>query len=515
MRKISGSSNVQQEIPDILHDESRFESGVPSVVCFPESTDELRQVIREASDAGQHITFIGAQTGTTGGAVPVEGSCAVAFSAMNRIVEVNWEDPSAPVLICEPGITLDEIEKFCTAPASWHEPVPGSERLGADLFFYPPDPTELTAQLGGTVATNASGARSYLFGPTRDHIRALELVLSSSETVMLRRSRDSAAQWDRLLVTDQGTRISVPALSYVSPPIKNAAGYFNRPDMDPIDLFIGSEGTLAAIVRVGIALKKRSDILAGLTFFQSTDAAFDFSDFLRKEPQVAAIEFFDGGSLSFINRYRNRLPDDFPEFPAGASAAVLWEYIENEPDQFENSMEEWEEALGGCGSSLENTWSGFDASEKERLHQFRHALPEMINSVVAENKRTFKEIRKIGTDSAFPDACFREAYGEMMEHISSSGLTYAAFGHLGNCHIHINLLPSDAGELDSALGLYDRLMAIAVGHLGTVSAEHGIGKIKTKYLEAMYGKEAVRDMRKVKTTLDPHGMFNPGNLFTA
>lgn len=513
MRKISGSATIERELPDILHDESRFESGVPSVVCFPESIHDLRQVIMEAAAAGLKITFVGAQTGTTGGAVPEEGSCAVAFSAMNRIIEVNWEDESAPLIICEPGITLDAIERFCAAPGSWHETVPGSERFEAGAFFYPPDPTEMTAQLGGTVATNASGARSYRFGPTRDHVLLLELVLANGETVTLKRSRNGDAGWDRRLVTDQGTRFDIPELPYVCPGIKNAAGYYHSPAMTAADLFIGSEGMLAAIGRVGIALKKTPDILSGLTFFKSTGAAFDFSDFLREEPPVAAIEFFDEGSLSFINRYRKRLPEDFPAFPEGAAAAILWEYIESEPGLFENSMEKWEETLIDCGSSLDDTWSGFDRSEKERLHQFRHALPEMINTVVAENRRVCRQIRKIGTDSAFPEKCFRDAYGEMMKNVVDSGLTYAAFGHLGDRHIHVNLLPADAGELERALGLYDRVMALATGCGGTVSAEHGIGKIKTRYLAEMYGKEAVEQMRKVKKTLDPLGLFNPGNLF--
>ncbi|MBN1309056.1 MAG: FAD-binding oxidoreductase, partial [Chitinispirillaceae bacterium] len=148
MKLIAGGSRIRSELPDILHDESRFESGVPSLVCFPETVGELRQAMADAASQGLAITFAGAQTGTTGGAVPDEGACVIAFSAMNRIRALSWEEEGA-VLACDPGVTLDTIERFCKAPSAWSPQVQGSEKLSPGAFFYPPDPTEMTAQLGG------------------------------------------------------------------------------------------------------------------------------------------------------------------------------------------------------------------------------------------------------------------------------------------------------------------------------------------------------------------------------
>jgi D-lactate dehydrogenase (cytochrome) len=512
MKIFKGADTVRREIPDILHDESRFESGVPSTVCFPENVEDLRNVLAIAADCGQKVTLVGAQTGTTGGAVPEDGVCAVAFSAMNRIRSVS-RDGERVILVCDPGVTLDTIEKFLLAPASSPYPVDGSEMLAHGSYFYPPDPTEMTAQLGGTIATNASGARSYRFGPTRSHIAWLDLVLANGETATVRQLPFGSVSWDRHLTTDSGMAIGIPALPFAARDVKNAAGYFNSSGMSPVDLFVGSEGTLAAITRIGVFLTPMPQILSGLTFFNSLEAAFDFSDFLRSEPNMAAIELFDNGSLRFIDRYRDRLPDRLPLFPQNASAAILWEVIEESPGDFENNLERWEEALIHCGSSFDTTWSGFDNAEKERLHHFRHALPETVNSIIAENKRSCRDIRKIGTDSAFPGAVFREAYAEMMTMIERSKLTYAAFGHLGDYHIHINLIPSNAEELSTALTLYDALMALALRYNGTVSAEHGVGKIKKKYLTAMYGEAGVTAMKAIKSALDPQWMLNPGNLF--
>lgn len=514
MKWIEGADAIQKDLPDILHDESRFESGVPELVCFPTSVEELKTALGMARERGLRVTFIGAQTGTTGGAVPESGTCAIAFSGMNRIRSIDWSrGEEKPVLVCDPGVSLDMIGRFLDSPQSWPCSVPGQESLQPGAYVYSPDPTEMTAQLGGTVATNASGARSYMYGPTRAHIAWLDLVLADGRTIRSQRPCKPASHWDRTVTVDDGSIIEVPPLPYNSTGIKNASGYFNSPDMEPVDVFIGSEGTLAAIGAIGIFLDSAPDILAGLSFFCSVEGAFDFADFLRSQENVAAIEFFDTGSLRFIDRYRKRLPENFPEFPPNAASAILWEYVEKQSGDFEAVMERWESELLKAGSSFDATWSGFDASEQERLHHFRHALPEMVNSIVAGNKRYCHEIRKIGTDSSFPAAAFRAGYAEMMELIEPSGIAFAAFGHLGDNHIHINLIPSDKAALDRALDIYDKLMMVALNHKGAVSAEHGIGKIKKKYLPAMYGERGVAAMRAVKTAFDPQGLLNPGNLF--
>jgi len=468
-------------------------------------------VIQGARSQGKNITFIGAQTGTTGGAVPEEGTVALCFSAMKRIVRVDTAQPTRPVLVCESGCTLAEINTFLQNPSAWHCTVEGAHELTPGAFFYPPDPTETTAQLGGTVATNASGARSYHYGATREHVAFLDLVFASGETVTLRRS-DVSGVWDRQITTDQGSVLDIPPLPYTFGEVKNASGYYNTDTMEAVDLFIGSEGTLAAITAVGIYLSPKPTLLAGLTFFPSQDHAFNFADFLRSQEHIAAIEFFDTGALRFIDHYRNRLPDSFPAFPEHSTAAVLWEFIEVTPGAFEEQMDRWERELIQCQSSFEVTWSGFDERETEKLHHFRHALPETVNSIVAEKRRSCSSIRKIGTDSAFTGEAFRRSWNEMMSLISENNLVHAAFGHLGNFHIHVNLVPSTAEELAVALLVYDKMMEIALRELGTVSAEHGIGKIKKKYLNGMYGEVAVTAMKQIKKVLDPAGMLNPGTL---
>jgi D-lactate dehydrogenase (cytochrome) len=104
--------------------------------------------------------------------------------------------------------------------------------------------------------------------------------------------------------------------------------------MDPIDLFIGSEGTLGIFSSITIKLEKAFGIIAGCTFFKSLENAFLFADFLRRENGVISIEFFDESALKFIDGYRNRMAEPIPDFPDSCAHAILWEFAESEPGSF-------------------------------------------------------------------------------------------------------------------------------------------------------------------------------------
>jgi D-lactate dehydrogenase (cytochrome) len=512
MKTVFGKENIRQNLPDILSDESRFSLGTPQSVYFPQTIRDVVEVARESSRKSVPLTIIGARTGITGGCVPVEDCIAVCFSDMNKILRVDRKGDGL-TLACQPGVTLRNIADFLEAPGQVPYPVQGSELLKPGAWFYPPDPTEMTAQLGGTVATNASGARSYHFGPTRAHIEELSLVLADGDTLTLRRGEHPSIGGVFSTTTDQGASLSIPAPRYQSPSIKNASGYYSKNSMDLIDLFIGSEGTLGIYTEVSIRLREAPRLVAGLSFFQGLKQSFAFADFLRGQPAIAAIEYFDESALAFVRTHPGG-EGDIPAYPAGKPCAVYWEFLETIEAPFEAGLDKWETALAIGGSSLDATWSGFDAKEVNFLRSFRHRVPEAVNTAVALYKRTCPTIRKISTDSAFPRDYFLSSMETYISHARSAGLEYALFGHLGDFHLHLNLLPHNADELDRALAVYEKIMDLAVECKGTVSAEHGIGKIKKPYLVKMYGEEAVEEMMRVKSGLDPRWLLNPGTLFT-
>lgn len=506
MKCIKGRDAILEQCPEMLVDESRFSLGIPDEVCFPQNSDDLKELMIRAGRENISVTFSGARTGITGGAVPPEGGMLISFSRMKRILKCEPDREGNPILYCEPGITLESLSQFLENPRDWPEKVENCEFIPPGRYFYPPDPTEMTAQLGGTVANNASGARSFRFGPTRNHIEELDVVLITGELVRLKRGEKFGQEW--FFATENGL-MKMPPPSYVWPGVKNASGFYSSPEMDPMDLFIGSEGTLGAVCRIGIRLMEKPVFLSGLSFFPSREKAFDFGDFLRSREQVAAIEYFDS---SVFDLFRDSPADDLPAIPEHQHCAVFWEYTESDETPFEEQMEEWEDALVRCGSSLDDTWSGFEPSETQKLKSFRHAVPELVNTRVAQNKQTNPSMRKISTDSALPSGEFRSWFGMCVELMEEKGIQYAAFGHLGDYHLHINMLPGTEKQLEDALLLYHDFMLDACRRGGSISAEHGIGKLKSEFLGCMFSSDALEQMRIIKGVLDPQGLLNRGTL---
>jgi D-lactate dehydrogenase (cytochrome) len=140
-------------------------------------------------------------------------------------------------------------------------------------------------------------------------------------------------------------------------------------------------------------------------------------------------------------------------------------------------------------------------------------VPEYVNTTIAAYKIQCPDIRKISTDAALPAEAFNGIIDKWIYRLESSRLHYAIFGHVGDYHLHVNILPRDAHELSVAEMLYKTMMTEAIDCGGTVSAEHGIGKLKVSYLSQMYGEKAMAEMRAIKSSVDKKWLLNKGNVF--
>jgi len=169
--------------------------------------------------------------------------------------------------------------------------------------------------------------------------------------------------------------------------------------------------------------------------------------------------------------------------------------------------------LEECNSSLNNTWSAYEDREIARFKHFRHAVPEIVNNIIAERKKQFSEIHKLGTDMSVEDIHLKEMMEFYRVSLKEAGLEYVMWGHIGDNHVHVNILPRNMDDLKLGKELYKKFADKAVQFGGSVSAEHGIGKIKHEYLQIMYGEEGVLQMREIKFSLDPNCVFNCGNIF--
>ena len=143
---------------------------------------------------------------------------------------------------------------------------------------------------------------------------------------------------------------------------------------------------------------------------------------------------------------------------------------------------------------------------------FRHAVAEEINALISERKRNCPEIHKVGTDLVVPDGV-ENLLQPFHSKLKSKNLEYVIFGHIGENHLHVNVLPHDLLELNIAKALTTEFAELAISMGGTVSGEHGIGKMKKRLLQEMFGNDAIAEMKRVKQAFDPKGLLNRGNLW--
>ncbi|MGB9885473.1 MAG: FAD-binding oxidoreductase [Moorellales bacterium] len=508
-------------LAEYLRDESRYGPGRADAVLFPTGEEEVAQILARAQERCTPVTVSGGRTGAVGGAVP-EGGIVLSLERLNRFLGlIRHPEKEAWLLRLQPGVTLAELNR-----ALKERDLPGlserelrpfqNQRRG---YFYPPDPTEPSCQIGGTVATNASGARSFRYGQTRGYVWGLRVVLPTGEVLSLRRGELLAYGWQASIPLS-GRRLSVALPTYEPPPVKNAAGFYSRPDMDLIDLFIGSEGTLGVITEVELVLvPEPAGFMEALAFFPTEEAALAFVAAARRDPELtpSTLEFFDSHSLRLLNAFRHRRdPEIYPPLPE-AGAAVLFEqpllFGGEEEEEEEEILAAWELRLRAHGSSPAATWAGTDPRMRGRLRALRHALPEAVNLLVAENKKACPPVHKLSTDFAVPDQAQEIMFDAYRETYRRLGVEYVVFGHAGQNHLHTNLLPKSETELARCAEAVTELAHLAVSLGGTVSAEHGIGKLKRHLLPLMYGQEGVRQMRELKRALDPNLVLNRGNLF--
>ncbi len=403
------------------------------------------------------VTIAGAGTGLTGARVP-EGGWVISLEKFTRL-EIH-----PGYAIAGAGVLLKDLQG-------------AAQRTGQ---FYPPDPTETWASIGGTIATNASGSRSFRYGSTRRWVETLRVVLADGTVRSF--ARGDAIDFDP-------GRIPLPDVT------KNTAGYLLQPGMDWIDLFAGSEGTLGVITEARLKLLPAPKaILSGVIFFPNDDAAIDAVEKWRATASPSMLEYFDAASLNLL---RTR----FTEIPAAAQAGVLFEQELSSEDDAE--VDAWAERVDAAGALAEDSWFALTAADRERFRRFRHALPELVNETVRRNGTL-----KMGSDFAVPLARNREMLAYYKQRLDAEFRgRYVIFGHIGDAHVHVNIFSAEAGPLLEEFARH----AVELG--GTVSAEHGLGKRKAHFLKLQYSESDLEKMRAVKRRLDPRDILGRGTLW--
>jgi D-lactate dehydrogenase (cytochrome) len=382
-------------------------------------------------------------------------------------------------------------------------------------MLYPPDPTERSCFLGGNIATNASGSRTFKYGPTRDYVKGLKIALASGDIIDLKRGELFADQAGKVTIPLAGKTLEAQLPSYHMPRVrKHASGYFVEPEMDVVDLFIGSEGTLGVVLEAELKLlPKPSGLLSGVVFF-SADA--DLPSFVRTARErslrnrehisdavaldARALEYFDTESLKFLRQKYDAVPEE-------AAGAIFFEQ-ETTAATEDSLLSEWASLIDSHHALSERSWFATNETDHRKLREFRHALPVLMNEWFARYQQ-----KKVSTDMAVPDEQFPEMLEFYRSALSGGDLRYTIFGHIGDNHVHVNILPRDEGEATKAWEIYHKFIRRAVQAGGTISAEHGIGKLKREYLRELYGDRHIREMAALKKAFDPAGILGRGNMF--
>ena len=225
-----------------------------------------------------------------------------------------------------------------------------------------------------------------------------------------------------------------------------------------------------------------------------------------------ALEYMDERSLHLLRDYRAESGESsgVPRLSEGIRAALYVEAALAGDEEGDGYAADMEAILARHDVAMDDVWAAFGDGELQAMKAFRHALPERINSIIGNRKRTMPELTKVGTDMAVPLTALGEMMGLYRDGLEAAGVEYAVFGHIGNGHLHVNILPRSREELRSAWELYTEFARQAVRLCGSVSAEHGIGRLKRKFMEIQYRPQELAVMRRVKDALDPEGLLNPG-----
>jgi FAD/FMN-containing dehydrogenase len=452
---------VSPVAPNYLEDASGLKGGHAERLIVPTDESGVIAALREATAAGVPITIAGAGTGVTGGRVPF-GGWVLSLEKFTRL------EVSAGKAIAGAGVLLRDVHA-------------AAQRSGQ---LYPPDPTETGASIGGNIACNASGSRSFRYGPTGQWVERLRVVLADGRGLDI--GRGDAIDFDPGSVPRPGVT-------------KNTAGYVLRPGMDWLDLFIGSEGTLGVITEATLRLiPAPKAVLAGVVFFSSDDRAVDAVEDWRANATPRMLEYFDEPSLALLRKR-------YPEIPLEARAAILFDQeLESEDDP---EVDAWLERVESAGALVEASWFATTPADRERFRKFRHTLPELVNDTVRQSGAM-----KMNTDFAVPLVANREmlaSYRKVLE--AEFPGRYVIFGHIGDAHVHVNLF-SDPTDPARATAVLKDLAKRAVELGGTVSAEHGVGKRKAHLLALQYTPEQLEAMRAVKRRLDPAGILGRGTM---
>jgi len=460
---------------EYLKDESKMRGAADSI-SFPESEAEIGKILQVMRENRMPVTIQGGKTGVVGSAVPSRGHI-MNLSHMNKVKSFFMAEESEAFLKVEPGITLNELRKAI-------------DRLETPkAFFWPPDPSEPTATVGGIASNDAKGICFHLYGKSGSYVAGIRVMNAEGSIRDLKRGQGA-------IVIDGESK-------------------------DLLEVYLGGEGMYGVITELTLRLIPKPNEIWGIGFFfEDREDGMSFSDQLKatsfevQGAKIAAIEYLDHTIINALEMHKKNLTKlkDIPDVATHISAMV---YVEIHGDQ-EEAIEEIAEALMTIGSSFngdpDKTWAFSGEPEIDTMRNFLHAAAETAILHIEKVRSEDPRITKLGIDISLAGDGLKSLVSRIEKALQKENLKAVYLGHIGSGRLHIDVLPGSYGEFVKGKALFERWAERFPVSLGNVITSYGIGKLKKSIFLKTASKADIEELHQLKKQLDKHNLWNPGNM---
>ncbi len=468
---------MEEKYQDYLSDQSKL-TGQAESISFPANEDQAAEIIATMRENDIPVTIQGAKTGVAGCAVPAYGHI-LNFSAMKRVKELFKNEQGKYCIKVEPGITLFELQKEIRRLAS------------EEQLFWPPDPTETSATIGGIASCDAKGICASLYGETREHIEGIRVIQSDGSRQEIKRGEKT-----------------IP---------------FMGSQKDLLDIYLGGEGMFGALTELTLKLQpKPKEVWGFMFFFVEKEDLFDFADNLINSGlqvdhkiSLAAAEYIDRFTIDLIEEQKKVMSKlkYFPTIDPEIKALIYLEVHSWKEDGIEEIAEVLMAMAERYNSNPDRTWAVTGDNEIEKIRSYRHAAAECVNMYLDKTKQQEPRITKLESYLKMQEMDFRSIIIKYETDTAQEKLKAAVFGHLAGNHLHANILPESYVQYENGLKLLEKWARECAGQYKKIEKQHGVGKLKKTMFLQMAPEEYIKEIQKLKRTYDLANMWNPENMF--
>jgi len=484
--------STDREIIQAFDRDSSNIEGRADALSRPVNEYECALILVSCQMASIPVTISAGRTNLTGSATPKGGLILSIEKMTTPSIKIDMESQT---LLTPVGICLEEMRKEAL-------------KQSHNTLHYPVDPTSREeAMVGGTLSCNASGFVPGPAGATRYWTDGLDFLTPNGYKISCKRGEYISANGEFVLEFPGDMRIlRIP--SYPRPDIKNASGPYSdeKGKVDLVDLIVGSEGLFGLITSVTFRLKETPNEFLDLFFTLPSEVnAIKFHNYISNYfkgdlSQITALEYFGYNCQTYMDHKEELFGD--------ASEVGIYLQIPLYNQTVEEIAENWLDILinSNCGIHENGILLLNNPNKWRTFFEARHSIPSN-----ALDKTRQLDTWSILTDTIVPPENFQELLDSAHALLQECEIEYLLFGHLGDCHLHFHLIPTQ-DQQSTALKVYGQIVEKSAELGGVYSAEHGTGKRKHQDFIKCYGKEAVQQIRQTKATLDPNFLLNRGNV---